>query len=101
MWPLVKDFISSKVPSTVPHTTSSFCPFTNIANVAQAVSADMFDRRGALAVLRSTAEGLMESMRPNAEGLVRCALQGLADPDPRVVNEGTTETKQTETKPKL
>ena len=27
-------------------------------------------------------------MRPSAEALVRCALQGLADPDPRVVNEG-------------
>jgi hypothetical protein len=102
MWPLVKDFISGKViaalssqappalaassclrpvPSTQFHLLFSHC-------CAQAASSDVYDRRGALAVLRSTAEGLAEAMRSNAEGLMRCALQGLADHDPRVVNEG-------------
>ena len=83
MWPLVKDFTSSKV-----HAPLTFNNQKSVLTPLQAVSADIFDRRGALAVLRSTVEGLSESMRPSAEALVRCALQGLSDPDPRVVNEG-------------
>jgi hypothetical protein len=100
MWPLVKDFISSKVAATHPslapagHRTAAipffFKPFSRFKARVQAVSSDVYDRRGSLAVLRSTAEGLCEAMRSSAEGLMRCALQGLADPDPRVVNEGTS-----------
>ena len=85
MWPLVKDFIASKV---LRHTHNKvLASFHSHHHPAQAASADVFDRRGALAVLRSTAEGLMESMRPNAEGLVRaCVAHGTVYPTYNICN---------------
>jgi hypothetical protein len=115
MWPLVKDFIASKVPlhrttkapATFPPTILSCAGcFCRRVRPTRRACSPALNRRGFDGIHEAKRRGLGTCVAAQSLAYrifvtvrqVRCALQGLADPDPRVVNEGAPKPNRNQTK---